>query len=58
MEQPEAVEAVQFKVVLVEFVPDAFRFVGMLGITEHDPHDPCDLHGCPLPAGPLLLAGS
>ena len=58
MVQPEALEAVQFRVVLLEFVPDAFRFVGMLGIAEHEPHAPWDLHGCPLPAGPLFVAGS
>jgi len=57
MVQSGALEAVQLKVVLVEPVPDAFRFVGALGSAEHAAHEPCDVHGCPLPAGPLLVAG-
>jgi hypothetical protein len=52
-----AVDAVQLRVVLLLVVPDAVRFVGAFGGVAQAEQLPVDVHGWPLPAGPLFVEG-
>jgi hypothetical protein len=57
--QFEAAEAaVQVRVVLLPLVPEADNPVGALGGVEQLEQVPCEVHGWPLPGGPLFVAGS
>jgi hypothetical protein len=47
----------QARLVLDWVVPEAAKPVGVAGAAEQLEHVPVAVHGSPLPAGPLLVAG-
>jgi hypothetical protein len=51
------VTAPQFRAVVVLVVPDAARPVGTEGTVAQELHAPTEVHGSPLPDGPLLVEG-
>ena len=53
-----AVTAGQLKFVLLKVVPEAVGLPGAPAMVVHALHEPMGIHGWPLPAGPLCVAGS
>ena len=51
------VEAFQERLVLELVVPESASPVGVDGTVVHALHAPSEVQGCPLPVGPLLVAG-